>query len=389
MAVMFALLCASGCVDDVDPDLSEMIQEEGGGSGSGGYGAGNAACPCTNPPYNCPNPLPCTTSCIGTGYAETKYTWTLAGTNYPVYSLGNQVTVALSSVSELRAVLDALLHTVVGWHVGLGVIREQGAIAYDEYGGWKNRPQWYNGDQLYGYPSRSIGAGTANHGRTINTDGLRSATVNHEMTNASSISAFVFRAPGGANDGPRLGAIEWCVGVAMTDGFCDRNCGNDAYTAPPALHLGPEDGSAWFALFSARAVYSGDGWAAWDNAKAGSGTYWIPFAVPEFGHNSNTDALAEAAMFGRCGQLAAQIQGSCAVPSVGPTIANHVKEVCTSVCGMYRSSSSTRPGTDSNLATVDSGLGKKVGSWVFGGGWGQPTAGHYTSGSWGYQVDGM
>jgi hypothetical protein len=132
-----------------------------------------------------------------------------------------------------------------------------------------------------------------------------------------------------------------CVETATTDGFCDRNCGNDAYDLPadtfPAansMDLTWNDPGAPPATFTSRLCQSagtGYGYLQWilgnwvwvsENPPpvAGCGgtlytgnqlrvwTNWLGFAtpngrmnVPSAGHNSNSDASAEAEMFSRCG----------------------------------------------------------------------------------------
>ncbi len=370
IGIAAAALLATGCL--VEEELGGVDEDELGSqaqaaTGSTGYQA-SPNCPCINPPYDCWTGLQCDEGCIGTGYSETVWKWAFAATNY-----------------QVNWWLDNLL-SIPGRHVGAGIIDEYGVRTFDKNRTWTNQGYWYTG-YWNSYPYRSLIYNTANHGRTINTSGLTSGTLYNGMANANYVSVATFHVSRGWASSQRLQAIDQCLSTAMTDGFCDRMCGNDAYTIPPASQA-PR--TLWsFKAFNQRRVYEPYYPSYWSQVAINSGV--VPWVAPTYGHNSNTDAVAEKTMFDKCRGFISQIQSNCNAPqNVASTIRTYVVDTCTSVCKMYRTGSSQWPSTDSNQATYDSGLGKYVGNiddnW---GPMGPPAAGSYDSGPWGYAVPGM
>src|SRR5262249_54242955 len=104
-------------------------------------------------------------------------------------------------------------------------------------------------------------------------------------------------------------AIQQCLGW-VKDSFCDTVCGNDAYTAPTAQ--APDPGPSYTRMFSNRFRYD----AAPDinlGQTPSAHTYYPILRVPLYGHNSNNDAQAVAAMFAGCKAVKSWLDGHCDV----------------------------------------------------------------------------
>lgn len=361
-----ALSSIAACVDEPTDEVATDEQLAlGSGSGSG---SGSA---CTNPVYgnpmylNQPLPVACDTSCIGSGAGYTSETWRLVASRYTV-----------SNTCSL------------GKHTGVGVTDSTRTTSL-----WTT-----SGPVLHtattAWTPQSLVAAVFNHGRTVDPQAYATAgTITLDY--------------GGPNSSAIRDAVNTCVGVAMTDGFCDRMCGNDAYTIPPAALVDDEqlvDGQWLLSAvqpFSNRKTYGNahvvkGKWYADVGMVACMGTGIDPKQVfPHYGHNSNTDANAEQTMFNYCNTVKNTLQSSCDVSdaNVGLLIKRYVLTTCEDVCGGNRRAfwdANAHLGKDQlvlNKALPDSNL--TAAPSTAGATGGQPEAGSLFDGGWGYPVNGM
>lgn len=358
----------AACVEDADPgDLGAADQAEttSGSSGSGGT--------CTNPVpghpmyWNQSAGVACDTNCIGSGYAVNSITWRLVASRYTVRNTCS-----------------------LGKHTGVGLTESTRSTSYWTTSG----PVLHSSTTPWTKPTLVPEVQVFNHGRTVDPSAYQTAgTVTLDY--AGGKSAAIYEAVGA------------CVGLALTDGFCDRMCGNDAYTIPPAALYDGEQAldSQW--LLSAQQPFSNR--ATYGNRHLVKGRWFTdaglvvcdeegvdPHQVyPRYGHNSNTDANAQRTMFGYCNTIKSELQSTCNVTdeNIGILLRKYVMTTCENVCGGNRrvfwthDAHLAKDQLVGNKALPDSSLTAAPSSAGTSGP--QPQAGSLADGPWGYVVKGM
>jgi hypothetical protein len=300
----------------------------------------------------------------------------------------------------------------VGHHTGLGLTEQDSG-----YSGSYGICDWQTGQEDVisysgpGGPVQPMGQ-VWNHGRTVD-------------PNANSTVATVSFQTSTFSPPDLLLAVNNCMDIAMTDGFCDTLCGNDAYTLPSAAIVSTDPGPTAPAPFANRMKYTaaGIGWGGSQASILGGILNWpVPVTrVPLYGHNSNNDANAEVQMFHSCGAFEAWLAGNCSMfndPNlacgtdwawIDAVLDARINMVCATSCGGLRmstypastagdqdiaASSASVTGAYSNACCPD---GRDVSctpsspnaNWSMCGG--QPCAGNFKEGTWGgcWQVNGM
>lgn len=359
-----ALSSIAACVEDPADELG--ADEQLATSGSGTSGA-----TCTNPVYgnpmylNQPVPVACETSCIGSGAGFSSVTWRLVASRYTVANTCS-----------------------MGKHTGVGTTESTRSTSL-----WTTSGPVLHTSTTAWTPQALI-MQVFNHGRTVDPQAYAtSATITLDYSGASSTAI--------------RDAVGTCVGVAMTDGFCDRMCGNDAYTIPPSALVDGEQQVDGLWLLSAVQPFSNR--RTYGDTHLVKGKWYTDFGLvactgagidpkqvfPHYGHNSNTDANAQQTMFNYCNTVKTSLQSSCDVSdaNVGMLIKRYVLTTCEDVCGGNRrlfwdaSAHLAKDQLVGNKALRDSSLTAAASS--AGASGPQPTAGSLYDGSWGYVVNGM
>lgn len=384
-----ALVLASiqaACVEtDLTPEEIGAV-EQAVGSGSGTSGSGSTCDPAPTSPcvQSCgrscaPIPAPAQGRYPApktSGWATTTYTYRLRATKYSVTWAG-------------------------GWHTGVGFTASSKT---DSERFWCEDT---NGDGV-GDTTKSQRATSTptqevwdsknhNHGRTV-LDDLAHSTVNTTVEFTT----------GGKQPAAYKEAMLMCIGLAERDGFCDRLCGNDAYTVPNIAKNDNDDPHPTDPMpFTNRMNYgvspTSDP-ARWSHLR--DLTVWpIPhYRVPRYGHNSNNDANAQNAMMAQCNGFRVWLDSAydtlvspnaqCGTDwgAIGTQLDSRIRAVCNAQCGGVRMFNyPATPTGDTCIAASDSSLSGFNGSSI------QPQpdavkcmeAGNYLQGAWPHWVCGM
>jgi hypothetical protein len=374
----------SACSADVEGDVNNygVIEEPvwGSSTSGSGSGSGSGSNPCLGDEY-CPTacnyhcdkvPVACSNAKKQSGWAKTTHTIELLATRYTV---------------------DGTCW--MGKHTGIGASRQDTFYSESYSCATGTTTNTSTG-------AKSYQAVASNHGRTYD-------------PNSNAVAGTLTYETGAGQPQAYEDAINACL-TYVGDSFCDTQCGNDAYTIPPAGQFG-DPGSSYQQVFSNRFRYAaaGTNWAGTSSSCAAflTGSYLLGYftgdkiRIPLNGHNSNTDANAERAMFGQCADFKSWLDSHCDVlassaHSCGPDwatiqaeITRRVRSTC-GVCGGFRNYAYTTPSVDSNRALPDSSLNAASSSKTCAKnpevcGFGQPYAGTYSEGTWpiNWRVDGM